>query len=287
MTCRVTKASAAAEAWTIFWQEQGAGSRCGVNAPPEMRKVLDSNWWAFASTLPPATTVLDIGCGAGAVGQELLACQPSLRITGIDFASIPPDPRKELLSNTPMESLPLADRSFEAIVSQFGYEYGRTGEAAREVARVVVSGASLSLLVHHSESPIIAGCKRHRRALEQLTSASIEAAFMSGNHRALEQQFAAIRRDCPGEQIVGQASRGLAFRIHRNEAERAAVWHAVVDALAPELLMLSSLETSFVAPDELMRWLEPLADEFELSPPSTVRMGGGGPLAWKIEGRRR
>jgi ubiquinone/menaquinone biosynthesis C-methylase UbiE len=278
---------ASAEAWTIFWQEQGAGSRCGINAPSDMRAALDSHWREFASTLPPAATVLDIGCGAGAVGQDLLSWRPGLCITGIDIASVPSDPRMELLPDTPMESLPFADRCFGAVVSQFGFEYGRVSEAAREIARVLIPHAPLSFLVHHSDGPIIADCKRHRRALEQLTGAPLRAAFMSGTPAALEHVFSIIRRDCPGERIVEQAARGLAIRITGDVAERAAVWDAVVDALAPEQVMAKALEASCVAPGDLKRWLEPLMEAFELKTPSVLRIGAGGPLAWKIEGRRR
>jgi len=280
---------AAAEAWTIFWQEQGAGSRCGTNAPMAMREALDSHWRAFASTLAPETRVLDIGCGAGAVGRDLLTCQPCLRITGIDFADIGPsgDPRIELLPNMPMESLSFADRTFGAAVSQFGYEYGRVREAAGEVARVLAPGAPLSFLVHHSESPISAGCDSHLRALDQLTGAPLREAFASGNPAALEHRLSAIRRDCPAERIVEHAARGLGARIHANGPERARVWEAVVAALAPELIMARSLKASYVAPDELTRWLEPLTEWFELRPPSVLRMAGTQPLAWKIEGRRR
>ena len=233
-TARADRASA--DAWTIFWREQRAESRCCANAPADIRRALDGHWRAFAASLPPAANILDIGCGAGAVGRELLFCRADLRITGIDFAAIPPsrDPRNELLPDTAMESLPFADRSFRAVVSQFGYEYGRSGEAAREIARVLVPGAHLSFLVHHQGSPIVVDSDRNLRAIEQLTGARLQAAFMSGIPAALEQILSSIRDDCPGEYIVEQAAAGLHRRINGNAAERAHVWQAVVDALTPQ-----------------------------------------------------
>jgi len=278
-----------AEAWTIFWGEQQAESRCCANAPADMRRVLDSHWRAFASALPSGVRILDIGCGAGAVGRELLSWRADLRITGIDFAGIPPsrDPRNELLSDTPMDSLPFAAQSFRAVVSQFGYEYGRSGEAAREIARVVVPGGLLSFLVHHKESPIVIDSDRDLRAIEHLTGARLQAAFMSGIPAALEQQLSSIRDDCPGERIVEQAAGGLHARINGDANERALVWSAVVDALTPELAMAKSLNANCVAPDELADWLGPLVEGFQLNPPAAVRMASGKLLAWKIEGRRR
>jgi SAM-dependent methyltransferase len=281
--------AASAEAWTIFWKEQRPDSRCWDNAPPDMRRVMDSHWRALASTLPPATTVIDIGCGAGAVGRELLSWRPDLSITGIDIAAIllSIEPRILLLPDTPMESLPFADRSFGAVVSQFGYEYGRTAEAAREIARVLVPGAPLSFLVHHSESPIVADSHLLLRALDQLVGAPFREAFLSGQAALLQQRLAALCRDCPGQRIVEQAARGLCVRINGPEVERAAVWNAVVSALGPERFMLRSLTASCVAPDKLTNWLEPLTEGFAIHSPSILRMGGGKPLAWKIEGRRR
>jgi ubiquinone/menaquinone biosynthesis C-methylase UbiE len=186
-----------------------------------------------------------------------------------------------------MESLPFADRSFRAVVSQFGYEYGRSGEAAREITRVIVPDGQLSFLVQHQDSPIVIDSNRNLRAMDHLTGARLQAAFMSGMPAALEQQLCSIRRDCPGERIVEQAAVGLHRRINGDAAERAQVWKAVVDALTPETVMAKSLRTGCVAPNELAEWLGPLVEGFALMPPSAIRIGGGKPLAWKIEGRRR
>jgi len=278
-----------AEAWTIFWREQPAESRCCANAPQDMRRALDSHWRTFASTVPARTRILDVGCGAGAVGRELLSWRADLSITGIDFASISPsrEPRIRLLPDTPMELLPFPDGSFGAVVSQFGYEYGRSGEAARETARVLVPDGLLSFVVHHRQSPIVIDSYRNLRAIEHLTGPRLQAAFLSGIPAALEQQLSSIRGDCPGERIVEQAAIGLHGRIHGDAAERVQVWRALVSALAPELVMAKSLAASCVAPDELAEWLAPLAEGFALMPPSAVRMDSGKPLAWRIEGRRR
>ena len=68
----------AAEAWTLFWAEQSPGSRCMARSP-EICALVDAHWSTFASTLPPQTRVLDLGCGGGAVARALHAAEPRCR----------------------------------------------------------------------------------------------------------------------------------------------------------------------------------------------------------------
>lgn len=278
-----------AEAWTIFWQEQKAGLGCLAYAPRYIRWALEDHWLSFAATLPPATRVIDIGCGSGAAAKTLAAVQRHFRVVGIDIADMDPSSELnfELLPRTRMESLPFADASFGAAVSQFGFEYGDTVQAARELARVLAPAARLSLLVHHADSPIVVDSEPHKRAIEALTGQELQSAFLSGEAATLDRQLALLRQQCPQERIVEQAAQGLRRWIGSDVGRRSAVWHAVIDALAPEQVMLEALETSSVSPRELQSWLAPLAERFDIGPPSTLSVGGGRPLAWRIEGRRK
>jgi SAM-dependent methyltransferase len=275
-----------AEAWSIFWAEQGPASRCLANAPHELLEPLDRHWRNFASTLAPKSKVLDLGCGAGAVGRLLLAAEPRLQVTGIDFAKVPrsDDRRLELLPGIAMESLPLPDGFFGAAVSQFGYEYGATEQAAQEVARVLSPGAPLSLLIHHPESPLVAGMRLHRRAIQALCEAQVRSAFMSGDAKTLDQCIAAVKREC-SDPIIDRAAHGLRLQIHQDQAGREAVWTAVEEALAPELVMLEALDR--IDRPDLEYWTEPLAKAFEIGPPTIVRIVGREPVAWTIQGIRR
>src|SRR6185503_4006105 len=101
----------------------------------------------------------------------------------IDLATVPPpvDRRFEIVSGTPMESLPFADAAFDAAVSQFGFEYARVDEAAKELARVLVPGSPISFLIHHSESSVVRHNRARNQALGELTGAEIQSAFLSGN----------------------------------------------------------------------------------------------------------
>jgi SAM-dependent methyltransferase len=279
----------AARAWTSFWDEQGEGSHCLAGAPPDVRRVLMRHWHSFAATLPARAAVLDIGCGAGAVAQALIEAAPTLKVTGIDFADIRVSRNEQinLLPGVAMEALPFADGAFDAAVSQFGFEYGRTAEAAAEMARILRPGAPFSILVHHSQSPILSDLPAHKRAIEGLSGAQLQAAFLSGDRAELDRALSALKQQSPGLNIVEFAARGLHANIGKSDLQRAIVWKAVVEALMPEHVLIEDQERSCVAPDRVSRWLRPFANAFELAPISTLVIRGGVPIAWKFEGRRK
>ena len=118
----------------------------------------------------------------------LLAARRDLRITGIDLARIPApaDRRIALLAETPMERLPLDGSCCDAAVSQFGFEYGDVRDAARELARVLVPGATFSFLVHHSQSAIMRQARARSTALDTLLGAAVENCFLSGDAAELD-----------------------------------------------------------------------------------------------------
>ena len=67
-----------AEAWTDFWHEQSQDSHCLAGATPDVRHALQGHWASFASAISPKSHVLDLGCGAGAAGQAMVAARPRL-----------------------------------------------------------------------------------------------------------------------------------------------------------------------------------------------------------------
>jgi len=255
---------------------------------PEICALVDAHWSTFASTLPPQTRVLDLGCGGGAVARALHAAEPRLQVTGIDVAEVPPsnEPGFELLSNLPMESLPFADGSFGAAVSQFGYEYGDQSSVAAEMARVLAPRAPFSLLIHHPEGPIVDDMRRHRRAIEGLCGLHVQSAFFSGRANDLAERLALLRRDCP-HPVLDQAELGLQAHIRQNESDRLQVWRAVAEALAPELVMLDSLDLCRADAKGIGHIMLPLMREFEVAQPAVLLTKAGEPIAWAIQGTRR
>lgn len=209
-----------AEAWTLFWSEQGEESRCLARSP-ELCERLDGYWARFASRLKLSGRVIDLGCGSGAVGRALRRAAP-LIVTGVDIARVPPvrDAGLELLSSVSMESLPFPDAFFGAAVSQFGYEYADPEAASAEVARVLAPGAPFSFLIHHPDGPIVGAMRRHRRAIEGLCGLRVQDAFFSGNENALAERIALLKRECANDALVEQAEHGLHMQIRNDELSR-------------------------------------------------------------------
>jgi ubiquinone/menaquinone biosynthesis C-methylase UbiE len=273
------------DAWTAFWQEPGQ-SRCAAGAG--IWQALSLHWAQVAASLQHGARVLDLGCGAGAVAHELLAARADLQLTGVDFARIPFTLRAhvELLSETPMECLPFAERSFGAAVSQFGFEYSRISESAAELARVLAPGARLSMLVHHASSGIVGHNRARLEALAAFLDPAMKSAFCSADTRSFHAQLAALVAEHPGDALVAELARSLPSRLARAQRERQAIWKAIEDALAPECCLASSLNDACLTPEAIGPWLAPLQSICSIEPPCVLRDGDGSPIAWIVQGTR-
>jgi SAM-dependent methyltransferase len=276
----------AQEAWSAFWQEPGQ-SRCVAGAPHIWRE-LERHWSAFSAVLEAHSRVIDLGCGAGVVARMLRDARHDLHVTGVDFARIPLTlrPGIELLPETSMESLPFPDRSLGAAVSQFAIEYSDVEATARELARVLTPGARLSLLVHHAESAIVITNRRRLEVIDSLLGVNMRAAFCGGSAGAFLSQMAVLRTRFARDELLDHLAGALPSRMARTAPERAAIWKAVEDALAPERCLAESLQSSCVPEAGLGLWLAPLEAAFRLRAPAMLREQGGQPIAWKIEGVR-
>jgi SAM-dependent methyltransferase len=271
------------DAWTAFWQEPGQ-SRCVADAP-DIATLLDGHWSWFASSLQANARVLDLGCGAGAVGRALLAARRDVHVTGVDFARVPLrlQPHLELLSDTAMESLPFADASFAAATSQFGFEYADTGTSAAEMARVLAPRAPFSFLVHHAGSAIVAGERARLTALRAALESEMRATFCAGD-ASFTSRISALKNAHPHDALIAELARTLPMRLARPPRERHALWIAVEDALAPELCLAEALTSCCVAPEDLDRWTAALRSACELTSVSILHDLQGAPVAWVIEG---
>ena len=277
--------SAQVRAWNAFWEEQGPESRCLRSAPDEIHRLLCEYWKQFAGRLPMSTQVLDIGCGTGTVGWSLVQARPDLRIVGIDIATVPvrsDDPRIQICPGIATEALPFPDTSFGAAVSQFGLEYSNVPLATQQLARVLKSGARLSFVVHHSDSPIVEGDRAHSAALKAAMSELIRAPFLSGDTSTLRRQLQRLQSQFPDETTLWLLTRGLLERISATAGLRQRLWNAVTEALVPDCILGDALEASCVAPGDLGDWLAPLRKTFRLENASAL-MHRNDPIAWRIE----
>ena len=84
---------------------------------------------------------------------------------------------------------------------------------------------------------------------------------------ALAERIATLKTECSNDPLVEAAGRGLQNQIRNNEAGRSQVWNAVVEALAPELIVLESLDLSRLRGRMIRDVVEPLTEAFEMRPP--------------------
>ena len=146
--------------WQAFWKRQRSS-----NIPSILRGERDAvseaqfqAWSRFVGDLKPEATVLDLATGMGKPPLMLRELQPKLDIKGIDVAEPLPDRGKgiELFGGVSMEATPFPDVSFDAVVSQFGFEYGDTQSVSAEVLRILKADGRVGLRVHRGDGPILA-----------------------------------------------------------------------------------------------------------------------------------
>ena len=121
------------KAWTAFWQEPGQ-SRCADGAPGVWQS-LTTHWASFAASLSFGTRVLDVGCGAGAVGRLILAARDDVHVTGIDFARIPLVLDPAWIKRIEAELPELPDAKKARLQSQYGLSPYDAGVLIGEQAR--------------------------------------------------------------------------------------------------------------------------------------------------------
>lgn len=112
---------------------------------------------ADAAQLRPGQTVLDVACGTGVVAREALArVAPGGSVAGLD-----PDAGMLAVAQRiaphvdwkrgAAESIPFPDRSFDAVLSQFGLMFFADRQRAiREMLRVLAPGGRLAVAVWDS-----------------------------------------------------------------------------------------------------------------------------------------
>lgn len=140
-------------------------------------------WNGIFEEFQNSASLLDIGCGNGALA--VLADQYPKRfdITAIDAAKI--DPIKHFTNNEKVaaslknikffsqmdcEKLNFVDSSFDYLISQFGIEYSDIKQSLSEASRVLKSGGEVIALVHHRNSFITQDCQQGIKVLSQFIS---------------------------------------------------------------------------------------------------------------------
>ena len=164
-----------AEAWAEFWAEPERAKGGCLAANPGIAHVCSELWRDFARALPKRARVLDAATGDGIVLVRMAAARPDLKLTGIDYSPVlpPAPPGVTLRAGVAMDDLPFPDGRFAALTSQFGFEYGASDRAGRELSRVLAPAGAFQFLVHHASSPVVLHGTQRRAAIRW-------AAFESG-----------------------------------------------------------------------------------------------------------
>jgi len=186
------------DAWSDFWalnssgpNNGAAGNNSGGGCLPQrwaaIEQAQQAAWFGFCADLPEGAALLDLATGDGRVLRWMLSKRADLKLLGIDLAPKLPMPPKgtETRGGIAMESLPFDDGRFNAVTSQFGFEYGDTLRVADEIARVLAPGGKVGLMVHRGDGPILEHNRQRQRELlwalkEKGVARKVKAALKNG-----------------------------------------------------------------------------------------------------------
>jgi ubiquinone/menaquinone biosynthesis C-methylase UbiE len=161
----------------------------------------DAEWAskvADAAQMRAGQRVLDVACGTGILAREAARRTAPGRVTGLDANAGMVEVARRLAPNVDWrqgvaESIPLPDRSFDTVVSQFGLMFFRDRrEALCEMLRVLVPGGRLSVAVWDAveRTPAYAAeAALFERAAGRQAADALRAPFVLGDRHTLAALF--------------------------------------------------------------------------------------------------
>ncbi|MFP4208320.1 MAG: class I SAM-dependent methyltransferase [Wenzhouxiangella sp.] len=224
--------------WTDYW-----ASGALTSLPQDFAGNYDGEvaafWYKRFAQAPVPGRLLDLCTGNGPIA--LLAAEWAehsahpLEITAVDAARPQPDrvpgltPRQrellrsiEFIAETPVESLPFEDGSFDLICSQYGIEYCDLEAAAVQVFRVLSPGGMLAVVSHAANSAMVQTMTDELAAYDVLEQTRLprlmrswgrgqlgDREFIAAARQAL-QKLSAGRDGLARLPLVGQVARAVA-----------------------------------------------------------------------------
>lgn len=245
------------DAWGAFWAQQPGG--CLPQGQGSLGAIQEAVWRRFAAILPQGARVLDLATGDGRVMGWIHGERADLELEGIDLAPALPAPPAGTRSRggIAMEALPFAECAFDAVVSQFGFEYGRVAQAAAELARVLKPGGTAGLMLHRLDGPIVAHNLRRRNEIRWATErydvvgvvrSALGQADVGHGHvpptlaYVLQESAQRFGRTSPAWEISEAARRILGQSAHRPPEELNAALDRLGEASRGEMARIDALE---------------------------------------------
>ncbi|MCY7338837.1 MAG: class I SAM-dependent methyltransferase [Sphingomonas bacterium] len=157
------------QAWTDFWRKGGGG--CLPSGSPALYRLFEDQWAEFAVGLRAGARVLDLATGDGIVLTWMRTARDDLDLVGVDLADpLPPAPLGvRMIAGVAIEDLPFAGGTFDAVVSQFGFEYGDLPRSALEAARTLRAKGLAALITHAADGPLVAHNRARASSLHWVT----------------------------------------------------------------------------------------------------------------------
>ena len=153
----------ASGAWSNYWRKGFQTTFVGGESDYYSGETR-THWLEVFNNIAGGSSILDLGSGNGALLEIATSVegysQRPFQLIALDYADISESgffldhPEIRVQSNTSIEATSLKAESIDLAISQFGYEYSSTAEAAEELVRILKPGGQFRAVLHHADSSI-------------------------------------------------------------------------------------------------------------------------------------
>jgi len=275
--------SATSPGWRDYWKADRPAS-CIAENPVTQQQIADV-WRQWFVQRADGSRILDVATGNGIVlAHAASAARESGRafqLTGVDLADI--DPLRHVkdldaglrnatfIGGISAEQLPFAAQGFDAVVSQYGLEYGQLEKALEEVERVLAPGGDLRWLAHTEGSEVIQQHRDQALEVDFLLSPKGPVHFMNvfvtrlRRHKDMRHSISVVNASLaeaeafcfehPPAKVVRQVCEGFASVAARWQAYAVRDLEIMMDSAEQRLLMhrlrIKSLLAAVLSPPRL------------------------------------